>query len=138
MPFAIENPSYYIAYGHNEMTEAEFLTELVTRADCALLLDVNNVYVNSQNHGYDPTAFIDALPLDRVVQLHMAGHDDRGDVLIDTHGALFRHVVTRTGPVSTILEWDAEIPEMTSLLAHTAAIRVTGQSVHGEVTPCPL
>jgi uncharacterized protein len=144
VPFAIENPSYYIAYGHNEMSEAEFLTELVTRADCGLLLDVNNVYVNSQNHGYDPVAFIDSLPLDRVVQLHMAGHDDRGDVIIDTHGAavidpvdaLFRHVVSAMGPVSTILEWDHDIPDMATLVAHNEAIRASGQAVHGdEVSP---
>jgi len=143
IPFAIENPSYYISYASNEMTEAEFLTELVTRADCGLLLDVNNIYVNSQNHGYDPRAFVDALPLDRVVQLHMAGHHDRGDVLIDTHGAavidpvrdLFSHVIGRTGPVSTLLEWDHDIPELPDLIAHNQANRAAGQAVHGEVAP---
>ncbi|MDP6943459.1 MAG: DUF692 domain-containing protein [Myxococcota bacterium] len=143
IPFAIENPSYYVSYGHGEMSEAEFLTEVVTRADCGLLLDVNNVYVNSQNHGYDPHAFIDALPLDRVLQLHMAGHHDRGSVIIDTHGApvidpvmdLFGHVLRRTGPVSTVLEWDHDIPELAVLLAQNSAIRSAGHAVCGEVKP---
>jgi uncharacterized protein (UPF0276 family) len=145
IPFAVENPSYYLNFPHNEMTEAEFLTELTERADCGLLLDVNNVFVNSQNHGYDPVAFIDALPADRIMQLHMAGHEARDGVLIDTHGApvcddvwaLFAHTLSRTGPVTTILEWDNDIPSIEHLVAHNAANRVAGQAVHGDVAPCP-
>jgi uncharacterized protein len=145
IPFAVENPSYYLRFPHNEMSEAEFLTELTERADCGLLLDVNNVYVNSQNHGYDPVAFIDALPAERIMQLHMAGHEARDGVLIDTHGApvcddvwaLFSHTLTRTGPVTTILEWDNDIPSMESLVAHNAANRAAGQAVHGVIAPCP-
>ncbi len=143
VPFALENPSYYIQYGDSELDEAQFLHELILRADYGLLLDVNNVYVNSQNHGYDPHAFIEALPLDRVLQLHMAGHHDRGTVIIDTHGApvidpvmdLFRHVLRRTGPVSTVLEWDHDIPELAVLLAENSAIRSAGEAVCGEVKP---
>ena len=145
IPFALENPSYYIDYPHHEMSEAEFLTALTERTGCGLLLDVNNVYVNSQNHGYDPIAFIDSLPTDRVLQLHMAGHESRDGVLIDTHGApvcdgvwaLFAHTLSRTGPVTTILEWDNDIPSIESLVAHNCANRAAGVAVHGAVTPCP-
>lgn len=146
IPFLLENPSYYIAYRDSEMSEAEFLREVALRADCGLLLDVNNVYVNASNHGYDPRAFIDALPLDRVVQLHMAGHLALPDVLIDTHGApvapavmdLFRYVVERVGPVSTLLEWDHEIPPIDVMARDNDAIRAVGRSVHGDVAPAGL
>lgn len=139
IPFLLENPSYYVEYGANEMSEAEFIVELVTRADCGLLLDVNNVFVNSVNHGYDARAFIDAMPAERVVQLHMAGHDDLGDVIIDTHGApvippvldLFRHTLERIGPVSTLLEWDNALPPLETLLAQNDAVRSVGVEVHG-------
>ncbi|MCA9524674.1 MAG: DUF692 domain-containing protein [Myxococcales bacterium] len=131
VPFLLENPSYYVQYAGAEMGEAEFLSTLCARADCGLLLDVNNVYVNSRNHGYDPYAFIDALPLDRVLQIHMAGHDDLGDVIIDTHGAacvdpvldLYAYTLGRTGPVSTLLEWDNAIPSQAVLLAELERIR---------------
>ena len=144
IPFALENPSYYLDFPHNQMSEAEFLTELIERADCGLLLDVYNVFVNSQNHGYDPIAFIDALPTERIIQLHMAGHEDRDGVLIDTHGApvcdgvweLFSHTLRRTGPITTILEWDNDIPTMADLVAHNQAIRAAAEAVHGALPPC--
>ncbi len=143
VPFALENPSYYIEYAASEMTEAEFVAELCERADCGLLLDVNNVYVNSRNHGYDPRAFIDAMPHDRVVQIHLAGHDDLGHVVIDTHGApaidpvleLFAYTLERTGPVSTLFEWDNEVPSLDVLLAENARARLTGDAVLGVVSP---
>lgn len=136
VPFAIENPSYYVEYAASEMTEAEFLAELTTRADCALLLDVNNVYVNSRNHGYDAEAFIDAMPAERVIQIHMAGHEDQGHVIIDTHGApvvdpvlaLYQHTLRRTGPVSTLLEWDNNVPDLPTLLAENQRVRAAGQA----------
>lgn len=143
VPFLLENPSYYVQFGASEMSEAEFLRALVERADCGLLLDVNNVFVNSRNHGYDPRAFIDALPLDRVAQIHMAGHHDLGDVIIDTHGApvidpvleLYAYTIERTGPVSTLLEWDNEIPPLPVLLAENEKVRRAGTAVTGEVQP---
>ncbi|MCB9736182.1 MAG: DUF692 domain-containing protein [Deltaproteobacteria bacterium] len=143
VPFLLENPSYYIAYRDSEMSEAEFLREVVTRADCGLLLDVNNVYVNAENHGYDARAFIDALPLERVAQLHMAGHLVLPDVIIDTHGApvvpavmdLFRYVLERTGPVSTLLEWDHDIPPIDVMARELDAIRTAGREVLGDVAP---
>jgi uncharacterized protein (UPF0276 family) len=142
-PSRSRTPSYYIAYAHSRMTEAEFLREVLEGADCGLLLDVNNVYVNSRNHGYDARAFIDALPLERVVQIHMAGHYDDGSVIIDTHGAhiidevldLYAYTLERTGPVSTLLEWDNDIPPLDVLLAENDKVRAVAQRVVGEVAP---
>lgn len=136
-PFLLENPSYYAHMPGGTLSEAAFLRHVVEQADCGLLLDVNNVYVNAQNHGYDPRAFIDALPLDRVVQIHLAGHDRFPDVIIDTHGApvcddvwsLYRYVLARTGPVSTLIEWDQEIPSMEAVLDQADLARAALQEV---------
>ena len=140
IPFLIENPSYYIAYGDSTMSEAEFLTRLVEGADCGLLLDVNNIYVNAHNHGYDAHAFVDALPLSRVVQLHMAGHLVLPDVIIDTHGAdvppsvvdLFQHVMTQTGPVSTVLERDHNVPDLPAMIDELGLLRRAGEAAARE------
>jgi uncharacterized protein (UPF0276 family) len=123
-PFLLENPSYYARMPGGTLAEADFLRHVAEQADCGLLLDVNNVYVNAENHGYDPRAFLDALPLERVVQVHLAGHFRREDVIIDTHGDvvcdavwdLYRYVLKRTGPVSTLIEWDQDIPSMEAVL----------------------
>ncbi|MDC0709088.1 DUF692 domain-containing protein [Stigmatella sp. ncwal1] len=123
-PFLLENPSYYARMPGGTLDEATFLRRVAEEADCGLLLDVNNIYVNAQNHGYEPRAFVDALPLERVVQLHLAGHERRPDVLIDTHGgpvcdevwSLYRYVLERTGPVSTLIEWDQSIPSLEAVL----------------------
>jgi uncharacterized protein len=140
IPFLLENPTYYVKFAGAEMTEAEFLTAVLERADCGLLLDVNNVWVNSQNHGYDPYALVDALPLDRVLQIHMAGHHRYDDVIIDTHGAhivdpvfeLYAHVLRRTGPVTTILEWDNDIPTLEVMCAENRSIRTVGERALGK------
>ncbi len=123
-PFLLENPSYYARMPGGTLEEATFLRRVVEEADCGLLLDVNNVYVNAQNHGYDSRAFVDALPLERVVQVHLAGHTRMPDVIIDTHGeavcddvwSLYRYVLARTGAVSTLIEWDQDIPSMDAVL----------------------
>jgi uncharacterized protein (UPF0276 family) len=123
-PFLLENPSYYARMPGGTLDEAAFLRHVAEQSDCGLLLDVNNVYVNACNHGYDPRAFVDALPLERVVQLHLAGHERQPDVLIDTHGgpvcddvwSLYRYVLERTGPVSTLMEWDQDIPSLDAVL----------------------
>ncbi|SEL58949.1 hypothetical protein SAMN05444354_10723 [Stigmatella aurantiaca] len=123
-PFLLENPSYYARMPGGTLSEATFLRCVAEEADCGLLLDVNNIYVNAQNHGYAPRAFVDALPLERVVQIHLAGHERRPDVLIDTHGgpvcdgvwSLYRYVLERTGPVSTLIEWDQDIPSLEAVL----------------------
>jgi uncharacterized protein (UPF0276 family) len=119
----IENPSTYVRFDDNDMDEIAFLTELVKRTGCGLLLDVNNVYVSAANHGYDAAAYIDAFPVEHVGEIHLAGHaETQGDagerVLIDAHDRsvlgevweLYRRAVQRSGPVPTLIEWDNDIP----------------------------
>jgi uncharacterized protein (UPF0276 family) len=127
----LENVSSYLTFEHSEMSEWEFLGELSRRADCGLLLDVNNVYVSSVNQGFDPHVYFDAIPPERVGQMHLAGHARQGEVLIDTHDqpvsepvwALYREAVRRFGPVSTLIEWDAALPEFPVLEAEAARAR---------------
>src|SRR5262249_46615054 len=110
---ALENASSYLSFTHSTMSEWDFLAELSSRADCGILLDVNNVHVSAYNHGYDARGFIDALPADRIVQIHLAGYSDRGTHLLDTHDApvfpevweLYRYAVSRIGSVPTSIEW---------------------------------
>jgi uncharacterized protein len=114
----LENVSSYVAYRQSVMPEWEFLTEIARRTDCGILLDVNNVYVSAFNHGFAPETYIDAIPADRIGQVHLAGHTDRGTYLFDSHigpvpdpvWALFRRLTERIGPVPTLIEWDEEIP----------------------------
>ncbi|MDF1562761.1 MAG: DUF692 domain-containing protein [Deltaproteobacteria bacterium] len=141
IPFALENPSYYIELGASEMSELEFIQRLVARTGVKLLLDVNNVYVNSQNHGYEPRAFIEGIPPEAVVQIHMAGHERLPEVIIDTHGApavpevlaLYAHTLEHTGPVSTLVEWDNDIPELPVLLEENRKVRAVARETLGEV-----
>jgi uncharacterized protein len=128
---AIENVSYYAALGA-EMTEPEFVNAVLERADCGLLLDVNNVYVNSINHRYDPRAFLDAMPVERVRYFHVAGHyEEAEDLRVDTHGAdvvdpvwdLLDYAYARFGAVPTLLERDFNIPPMSELLEEIGQIR---------------
>jgi hypothetical protein len=115
----LENPSSYLELD-GDMTEYEFLAELARRADCGILLDVNNVFVSAHNHGFDARAFIDAIPADRVGQFHLAGHSRLGELLLDTHDhpvrdevwALYRHAVARFGAVPTLVEWDDKLPPL--------------------------
>ena len=126
LPMLVENITWYAHPGRREIPEADFITEVVERADASLLLDVNNVWVNSQNHGFDPRAFIAALPLGRVRQIHVAGHTktDSG-LILDTHGApvvdpvvdLLEWTLERTGPMPVLLERDHQVPELSELLA---------------------
>ena len=117
-PLVLENPSSYVEFKHSTMSEWEFLARLAEDADCGLLLDVNNVYVSSVNHGFDPNEYIDGIPPERVVQYHLAGHTNHGTHIIDTHSdhvidevwALYERAVARTGSRSTLLEWDENIP----------------------------
>jgi uncharacterized protein (UPF0276 family) len=117
-PLVLENPSSYLTFAASTMPEWEFLARMASEADCGLLLDVNNVFVSSVNHGFDPVEYIDSLPHERVVQCHLAGHTNCGTHCIDTHdGAvidpvweLYRQAHRLTGGVSTLLEWDAKIP----------------------------
>ena len=127
----LENVSSYVSFAGDEMSEWEFIAELLRRADCELLLDVNNVYVSSVNHGFDATTFIDAMPRERVRQLHLAGHEDHGDHLIDTHDhpvceavwQLYAYTVQRLGAVPTMIERDDHIPPLPELLAELDVAR---------------
>lgn len=121
----LENASSYVRFAGDEMSEADFVVELLRRSGCQLLLDVNNVYVNSRNHGFDARAYIDALPTERIVQIHLAGHEDHGELLIDTHDhpvcdevwRLYAHMVRRHGAKPTMIERDDHIPPLPELLA---------------------
>lgn len=120
----IENPSTYVAFAADQMPEWEFVGEMLRRADCELLLDVNNVYVSSVNHGFDPRHYIDALPAARVRQIHLAGHETHGGYLIDTHDhpvceavwQLYAYTLQRCGSVPTMIERDDNIPALHELL----------------------
>jgi uncharacterized protein (UPF0276 family) len=147
VPLAVENVSYYLHPGRAEMGEAEFIARVCEAADCGLMLDVNNAYVNAQNFGFDVDAWMDAVPLDRVVQIHVAGHQwfgvdagglgearephAEGALIIDTHGAdvpdpvlaLLERVLPRVGPVPVVLERDQNIPDLDGLHSELARIR---------------
>ena len=128
---ALENVSSYLAFTHSTMSEWEFLSEVARRADCSILLDVNNIYVSARNHGFDPRAFIDGIPSERVVQMHLAGHSDCGTHLLDTHDAavaepvweLFVHARRRLGAVPTCIEWDGNVPPLEELESEVATAR---------------
>lgn len=128
---AVENISYYAVLGAPERDEPDWLAALLDRADCGLLLDVNNLDVNAENHGFDPIAWLERIPLERVVEIHVAGPEPHASgVLLDTHGApvrpsaleLLRWVVERTGPVPVLLERDNQVPPLAELVAEVAAI----------------
>ncbi len=124
-PLVLENPSTYVTFRSSTMPEAEFLARLADATGCGLLLDVNNVYVSSRNHDFDPEEYIRTIPADRVVQFHLAGHTNCGTHLIDTHDGpvtdpvwnLYRLAHEHTGGAATLLEWDAKIPEFPVLEA---------------------
>jgi uncharacterized protein (UPF0276 family) len=124
-PLALENPSTYAEFAHGPMREWEFLARLAEKADCAILLDVNNVYVSAYNHGFDPQTYLAAIPFDRVVQFHVAGHTNHGTHIIDSHigpviddvWRLLGQAHERADGASVLLEWDAEIPSFDETLA---------------------
>jgi uncharacterized protein (UPF0276 family) len=127
----LENVSSYLTYHASEMTEWEFLREVAQRADCAILLDINNIYVSSVNHGFDPSCYLKAIPKDRVRQFHLAGHSDLGGHLIDTHDHpiaapvwdLYREAVAHFGLVPTMIERDDNIPSLDELVAELEIAR---------------
>ena len=115
----IENVSSYMEFTCSRLSEWEFLSAVADEADCAILLDLNNIFVNAFNHGFDAVRYVDCLPANRVVQFHLAGHSDHGAYLLDTHDhpihpevwQLYEHAVSRFGRVPTLIEWDDNIPE---------------------------
>ena len=131
-PLVLENPSTYLEFRSSDIPEWEFLAMLADRTGCGLLLDVNNVFVGACNHGFDAVEYVEGLPADSIVQVHLAGPTDLGSHLLDTHDApvpaevwpLYALAVERTGGVSTLLEWDADIPPFPDLVAELAKARV--------------
>lgn len=128
-PLVLENPSTYVTFAHSTMTEWDYLSRLSNLTGCGLLLDVNNVYVSGRNHDFDPEEYVRSVPHDRVVQFHLAGHTDCGTHCIDTHDGhvrdevwdLYRVAAGLTEGVSTLLEWDAQIPPFEEL--HVEALK---------------
>lgn len=124
-PLVLENASTYLEFAGADYREPEFLNHLSRRSGCRLLLDINNIYVSSRNHGFDANAYLDAIDRDAVVQFHLAGHSDYGDYVIDTHDhpivdpvwALFERAVRRFGPISTMIERDDHIPPFPELVS---------------------
>ena len=135
--FVIENVSSYLTYCSDEMTEWEFLKQVCEEADCALLLDVNNIFVSSVNHGFDPLNYLNHIPIERVQQIHLAGHSDNGDHIIDTHDqpvapavwALYADACRRFGAVATMIERDDHIPALPILLGELQHARQIGADV---------
>lgn len=130
-PFALENVSSYMTYSDSTMTEWDFVAEIAERADCGILLDCNNVYVSARNHGFDAWRYIESIPADRVTQIHLAGHTDKGRYILDTHSdhvkdevwSLYARAIERCGPTSTLIEWDDDIPEWDVLAAEAEKAR---------------
>ena len=124
----VENVSSYLQFVESTIPEWEFVREVARRAGCGILLDVNNIHVNALNHGFDAYTFIDAIEPDSVGEIHLAGFQDTGELLIDTHGdlvsdpvwQLYRHALARLGPVPTLIEWDIDIPPLGVLLGEAA------------------
>ena len=122
-PILIENVSSYMAFADSTMTEWEFISAIANEADCGILLDINNIFVSAFNHRFDANEYIDAVPAERVVQYHLAGHSDHGTYLLDTHDhpirdevwALYQRAARRFGAVSAMVEWDDNIPEFAEL-----------------------
>ena len=129
VPICVENVSSYAAFHQSEMTEWEFLTEVVEQADCGILLDVNNIYVSSRNHDFDPYAYLNGVPAARVGQIHIAGHTKFEKYLLDTHDhpvldpvwKLYAHAIWRCGVTATLLEWDDKIPSFDEV--HAEALK---------------
>jgi uncharacterized protein len=137
---ALENVSSYAVFRADQMPEWEFLAAIAERADCGILLDLNNVFVSAHNHGLDAEKYVDALPSARIFELHLAGPSQAGELLVDTHDspvrdevwALYERALRRHGPVSTLIEWDDRIPPLAELVAEAQRARAIRERVRGE------
>lgn len=139
----LENPSSYVTFAASQISEAEFLAEVARRADCGILLDVNNVYVSSTNHGWDPDAYLAAIPPERVGQIHLAGHSDHGTHLLDTHDhpvceavwRLYAKAVARFADVAAMIERDDHIPPLDELVDELDHARAVAGDPAGAAPP---
>ena len=146
VPFALENTSSYMTYTSSEMNEWQFISEIAERANIGLMFDVNNVYVSAYNHGFDAREFIRSVPHERIVQIHLAGHTNLGKYIIDTHRGhvidevwdLYRETIRLSGPVSTLIEWDDEIPEWPVLAAEAEKARSARNEALGLTAALPI
>jgi uncharacterized protein len=135
----LENVSSYVTFRDSPLTEWQFLAEIAARADCLILLDVNNIYVSAVNHEFDPRLYVEAIPPERVQQIHLAGHENHGDYLVDTHDhpvpdpvwELYAHAIRRCGPVSTMIERDDRIPPLAELCAELEQAREVARAASG-------
>ena len=142
-PLILENPSTYLQFSESTISEWDFLSELVYSTGCGLLLDVNNVYVSGYNHGFDAEQYIRNLPHSSIVQIHLAGPADCGGYLVDTHDqpvpkpvwSLYKLAQEMTGGVSTLLEWDANIPEFPELVSE---LRKADRVLKGALPEIPV
>jgi uncharacterized protein (UPF0276 family) len=142
----LENPATYVTFASSTLSETDFLTELVRRTGCGLLLDINNVFVSATNHRFDARAYLDDFPLFAVGEIHLAGHDREdlpsGPLLIDSHGApvaapvwaLYAQVLARTGPLPTLIEWDNDLPDFATLLAEADRAQASLQDAQRQQT----
>jgi hypothetical protein len=139
VPVVVENVSSYAEFHVSEMTEWQFLTEVVERADCGILLDVNNIYVSSRNHNFDPLEYVNGVPHERVAQIHIAGHSKFEKYILDTHDhpvidpvwSLYARAIELIGPTATLLEWDDRIPSFDEV--HDEALKAN-RYVAGKVS----
>jgi len=137
----IENVSSYLTYNQSMLTEWEFIKEISERADCLILLDLNNIYVSSVNHEFDPLEYIAAIPAKRIYQIHLAGHSNMGDYIIDTHDHeiidcvwdLYAETLRRIGPCSTMIERDDNIPPLLELVSELQRARKIAATTLSEV-----
>jgi uncharacterized protein (UPF0276 family) len=141
-PILLENVSSYLAYRHSTIPEWEFVSEVSRRSGCGILLDINNIYVSAVNHGFDAHDYLAGIPVEAVGELHLAGFEDGGSCLIDTHSRpvadevwdLFAEAVKRFGQVATLIEWDADIPPLDVLLAESGkADRILREVRHADI-----
>jgi uncharacterized protein len=140
-PILLENVSTYLSFPQSQHTEWEFLANVAKTTGCKLLFDVNNLYVNSQNHHFDPLTFVDAIPTDLIGQIHLAGYTDMGTYLFDTHSKpvypkvweLFSHLIARAQDVPVLIEWDDDIPEFPRLEEEALKAATIWDSHHGPV-----
>ena len=136
----VENVSAYVRFDDDAMSEWDFVTAVARRTGCKLLFDVNNIYVNAVNHGFDAQTYIAAIPADAVAEIHLAGFDASGACLIDTHGArvappvwaLYRTAIARFGPKPTLIEWDTDLPALDVLLSEAAQASAVAQRVRDQ------
>ena len=136
-PLVLENVSSYVEFNASEMTEWEFLSEVCQVTGCYLLLDINNIYVSACNHEFSATDFIQGVPAERIMQFHLAGHQNNGDYLIDTHDHavcdgvwdLYDQALMQFGPVPTMVEWDDKIPPLPELLSELSKARAIAAGV---------